>query len=200
MGFDCGDDDLNDFFNHQALLFQNERLGQTYFYRLTGTDKVVCAFTLSADSLKTMLLPGSRVKKIKELVPREKALQTYPSLLVGRMGVSVEFSGKGIGSKLMDNIKIYCDSHFPRLVRFLIVDAYNKDNVLSYYQKNEFFFVFSTEQQEREYLKRKISNDEILHTRQMFFDMKRWNVLDDGKGICMKLSLKEIKKTGIQII
>ncbi|MCL2074510.1 MAG: hypothetical protein FWH18_11355 [Marinilabiliaceae bacterium] len=27
--FDCGDNDLNDFFNRDALLFQHERLGQT---------------------------------------------------------------------------------------------------------------------------------------------------------------------------
>ena len=176
MDFDCGDSDLNDFFNHQALLFQNERLGQTYFYRLKKMDKVVCAFSLSADSLKTVLLPGSRVKKIKELVPREKALQTYPAFLIGRLGVSVEFSGQGVGSKLMDNIKIYCDSHFPRLLRFLVVDAYNNDNVLSYYQKNHFSFVFSTEEQEKENMKKKIADSDTLHTRQMFFDMKRWKI------------------------
>ena len=82
MDFDCGDNDLNDFFNHKALLFQHERLGQTYFFRLKETKKNVCAFTLSADSVKTILLPGSRIKKIKELIPREKALQTYPAFLI----------------------------------------------------------------------------------------------------------------------
>ena len=28
--FDCGDQDLNDFFNRDALLYQNERLGKTF--------------------------------------------------------------------------------------------------------------------------------------------------------------------------
>ena len=175
LGFDCGDSDLNDFFNHQSLLFQRERLGQTYYFCSKETGKVICAFTLSADSLKTILLPGSRIKKIKELIPHEKSLQTYPAFLIGRMGVSVDFSGKGIGTQLMDYIKIFCDSHFSNLVRFLVVDAYNKDSVLSFYQKNGFSFVFSSEQQEKENIKRKISDDEILHTRQMFFDIKRLN-------------------------
>jgi ribosomal protein S18 acetylase RimI-like enzyme len=174
MGFDCGDSDLNDFFNHDALLFQSERLGQTFYYCLKGTNKVVCAFSLSADSLKTALLPGSRIKKVKELIPREKSLQTYPALLIGRLGVSVEFSGQGVGSQLMYAIKNYCNGKFPHLVRFLVVDAYNNNAVLLYYQKNDFTFVFSSEQQEIENLKKKIGEDEVLHTRQMFFDMTRW--------------------------
>ena len=103
--FDCGDDDLNDFFNNEALLFQCELLAQTYYFCLKETRKIVCAYSLSADSLKTALLPGSRIKKIKELIPREKALQSYSALLIGRLGVSVEFAGQGIGSQLLYNIK-----------------------------------------------------------------------------------------------
>ena len=63
--FDCGDSDLNDFFNRDALLFQSERLGQTYYHCLKKTRKIVCAFSLSADSLKAALLPGSRIKKVR---------------------------------------------------------------------------------------------------------------------------------------
>jgi GNAT superfamily N-acetyltransferase len=177
--FYCGDSDLNDFFNHDALLFQSEKLGQTYYFCLKGTKKVVCAYSLSADSLKTVLLPGSRIKKVRELVPREKALQSYPALLIGRLGVSVEFAGQGIGSQLMKNIKYFCDINFPTLVRFLVVDAYNSDAVLAYYLKNRFSFSFSTEQQEKENLKKALKENENLHTRQMFYDMKRWNNEND---------------------
>jgi len=150
-------------------------LGRTLYYCLKGTNKIVCAFSLSADSLKTILMPGSRIKKIKELIPREKALQSYPALLIGRLGVSIEFAGKGIGSQLLKAIKMHCDLNFPYLVRFLVVDAYNKDTVIAFYQKNDFSFVFSTEQQEIENLRKKVDDDQILNTRQMFFDMERWN-------------------------
>jgi GNAT superfamily N-acetyltransferase len=172
--FDCGDSDLNDFFNHDALLFQRERLGQTYYYSLKETDKIVCAFSLSADSLKTVLMPGSRIKKVKELIPREKVLQSYSAILIGRLGVSAEFTGQGIGSQLMESIKFFCNLNFPTMARFLVVDAYNSDAVLSYYLKNDFSFVFSTEQQEKENLKKMVAENEILHTRQMFYDMERW--------------------------
>jgi GNAT superfamily N-acetyltransferase len=173
--FDCGDSDINDFFNHDAPLFQRARLGQTYYYRLKETERTVCAFSLSADSIKTVLLPGSRIKKIRDLIPREKALQSYPALLIGRLGVSVEFAGQGIGSQLMEDIKSYCNLRFPHLVRFIVVDAYNSASVLSYYQRNDFFFFFSTEQQEKDNLKKTVAEDENLHTRQMFYDMERWN-------------------------
>lgn len=44
----------------------------------------------------------------------------------------------------------------------------NKD-LDEYYRKNGFDFMFSTEEQEREY--RSISGDGPLHTRLMFFDL-----------------------------
>ena len=121
--FDCGINGLNactlrstrDFFNHKAFLFQQERLGQTYYFRSKETGKVVCAFSLSADSLKAAMLPGSRIKRVKELIPSEKALQTYPALLIGMLGVSVEFSSQGIGSLL--NIIVICN--FPLWYGFL---------------------------------------------------------------------------------
>jgi len=90
------------------------------------------------------------------------------------LGVSVEFSGQGVGTQLLKSIKNYYNSQLPNLARFLVVDAYNNSSVLSYYQKNDFSFVFSSEQQEKDYLKKKIAEDEPLYTRQMFFDMTRW--------------------------
>ncbi|GHT32305.1 hypothetical protein FACS189434_03750 [Bacteroidia bacterium] len=56
--------------------------------------------------------------------------------------------------------------------RFLVVDAYNKPEVLNFYQKNYFKAVFSTEQQEREY--KKLAPDQDLRTRYMFYDMINW--------------------------
>ena len=172
--FDCGDCDLNEFFIQKALMFQYEKLGQTFYGILKDTKKIICAFSLSADSVKTFLLPGSRIKKIKEFIPREKALQTYPAMLIGRLGVSVDFSGRGVGSQLLDYIKMYCHKRFNNVARFLVVDAYNNNSVLSFYQKNDFSFLFSTEEQEKENLRKKVSDNEILNTRQMFYDMKRW--------------------------
>ena len=172
--FDCDDDDLNDFFNHDAINYQNQWLGKTFYFEHKQTNRIVCAFSLAADSLKTVLMPNNRRKKVKELVPNEKSLQSYPSFLIGRLGVSKEFTGQGIGSQLMRYIKYHCVMHYPCFGRFLVIDAYNKADVLNFYQKNDFTFVFSTEQQERENFRKSPDNTAPLRTRQMFFDIMRW--------------------------
>jgi GNAT superfamily N-acetyltransferase len=171
--FDCDDSDLNDFFNHDALLFKKQMLGQTHFFRHAESGKIVCAFSLSSDSIKTGFLPSGRRGKVKQLIPHEKALQSYPAFLIGRLGVSTEFGRHGIGTQLLKYIVYFCNKQFPNLGRFLVVDAYNRFDVLKFYQKNGFAFVFSSEEQEKEYLKKSTDNAEPLHTRQMFYDMMR---------------------------
>jgi ribosomal protein S18 acetylase RimI-like enzyme len=167
-GFDCGNDDLNDFFNQDALKYKSQMLSRTYFFRHKSSGMVVCAFSFSASSIKTADLPGSRRKKVKEFIPREKSLKSYPAALIGRLGVASEFSAQGIGSQLMKVIKNICLFQYPDFVRYLLVDAYNEPNVIGFYQKNEFAPVFSTEEQEKENYRQ--TPYEPLHTRYMFYD------------------------------
>jgi GNAT superfamily N-acetyltransferase len=172
--FDCGDKDLNDFFNRDAVLYQDERLGKTFFHCHKQTGKVVCAFSLSADSVKTFLLTNNRRRKVKAHLPREKSLQSYPAMLIGRLGVSTEFGEQGVGTQLMKIIKEFCFNKFKHYVRFLTVDAYNIPEVLNFYAKNDFEYLFLTEEDERQNLKKSINSDEALNSRQMFFDLKRY--------------------------
>ena len=170
--FDCGNKELNDFFNNKSLLFKNQMLAMTCFFRHKESEKIVCAFSLSPNALKARDLPNNRQKKVKHLIPREKTLQSYPAFLVGRLGVSQDFNGQGVGSQLMNLIKGFCLDNYPDFCRFLVIDAYNNSSVLSFYQKNFFSTVFSTEEQEREAYK--IKSDEELQTRYLFYDMIRW--------------------------
>jgi len=170
--FDCGNADLNDFFNHDALQYKRQMLSQTCFFRLKSNGATVCAFSFSASSIKTSDLPGSRRKRVKEHVPREKTLKSYPGILIGRLGVSTKFSGQGAGTQLLGFIKDFCLANFPDFVRFLLVDAYNEPAVIGFYQKSDFATVFSTEQQEKETYRQ--SPDESLQTRFMFYDMIQW--------------------------
>jgi GNAT superfamily N-acetyltransferase len=170
--FDCGDDELNNFFNNEAIHFKEQLLAQTNFFQHKETRKIVCAFSLSPNSLKTSDLPGSRRKKVKEYIPREKSLQSYPAFLIGRLGVASEFSGQGIGSQLIIAIKSYCLTFYPDFCRFLLIDAYNNLSVLNFYLRNNFSPVFSTEEQERDAYK--INVTESLQTRYLFFDMIQW--------------------------
>jgi len=170
--FDCGNADLNDFFNHDALAYKQQMLSRTFFFRHKDSGKIVCAFSFSASSIKVSDLPNARRKKVKELIPMEKSLKSYPAILIGRLGVATEFNGQGVGSQLIDTIKSYCLSHFSDFVRFILVDAYNEPNVVTFYQKNKFIPVFSNEEQEKDTYKQ--PSDEALRTRYMFFDMIKW--------------------------
>jgi len=170
--FNCGDEELNDFFINKALPFKKQLLAMTCFFRQDINGKIVCAFSLSPNALKAKDLPNNRQRKVRELVPREKTLQSYPAFLVGRLGVSLEFSGQGLGTQLINYIKGFCLDKFPDFCRFLVVDSYNIPSVLSFYQKNFFSPVFSTEEQER--LAYKIKPGEELQTRYLFYDMIRW--------------------------
>ena len=170
--FDCGNADLNDFFNNDALEYKRQMLSQTCFFRHKRNGMVVCAFSFSASSIKTADLPGSRRKKVKEYVPREKTLKSYPGILIGRLGVATEFNGQGVGSQLIRLIKDYCITNFPDFVRFLLVDAYNEPSVVGFYQKNKFTEVFSSEEQEKENYRQ--PSAEVLRTRYMFYDMMQW--------------------------
>ena len=117
-GFDCGDAELNDYFNDKAIQFKEQMLAQTVFFRHIETEKIVCAFSMSPNALKTSDLPRSRRKKVREHIPREKLLGSYPAFLIGRLGVAKEFSGYGIGSQLMYFIKTYCLFAYTDFCRF----------------------------------------------------------------------------------
>jgi GNAT superfamily N-acetyltransferase len=170
--FDCGNEELNDFFNYKALPFKEQLLAMTCFFRHNESGKIACAFSLSPNALKAADLPNSRRKKVRDLIPHEKTLQSYPAFLVGRLGVSQNFSGQGVGTQLIDYIKFFCISNFPDFCRFLLIDAYNDNSVLSFYLKSNFSFVFSTEEQERTAYR--VDMAKPLETRYLFYDMIHW--------------------------
>lgn len=170
--FDCGNPDLNDFFCNDALKYQQQLLGETYFFQLKSTRKIVCVFTLSNDSIKVYDLPNSRQKKVKSSIPREKMMKSFPALLIGRLGVDISFSKQGIGSQVLDFIKSFTLIEFKNRCRFLLVDSYNNEDALKFYLKNEFWFVFSTEVQEKDYYQKEGIPE--LKTRFMCFDLMEW--------------------------
>lgn len=69
--FSCGNADLDDFFRQDASLYSRQMLGKSYCFRL-GEDPsvIVCAFTLSNDSIRVDILPNSREKKVQKDIPR----------------------------------------------------------------------------------------------------------------------------------
>lgn len=90
--FDCGHKDLNDFFANDAILYSAELLGKTYCFTLDANPSIiVCAFTVSNDSIKTTNLPNARKKRVLREIPNEKQMRSYPAVLFGRLGVNTNF-------------------------------------------------------------------------------------------------------------
>ena len=86
--FDCDHSDLNDFFANDVDNYSSELLGKTYCFTLDSDPTIiVCAFTISNDSIKTTNLPNSRKKKVIKGIPRPKQMRSYPAVLIGRLGV-----------------------------------------------------------------------------------------------------------------
>jgi GNAT superfamily N-acetyltransferase len=170
--FTCGDKDLDDFFLNNTGNFDRQLLGKSFCYRLEKDPSViVCAYTLSTSSVDARHLPRSRRDKLTEHVPHEKTLSSYPAALIGRLGVSVDFRGKGIGTELIENTIKPTFENFPIGCRFLTVDAYNNPAVMKFYEENGFKPLFSTEKQEKEHIG--MSPEGELKTRLMFFDLIR---------------------------
>jgi GNAT superfamily N-acetyltransferase len=174
--FDCANDDLNDFFAKEVLNYSSELLGKSYCFTLDADDQIiVAAFTISNDSIKTHTLPNSRKKRINTDIPRTKQMKSYPAVLIGRLGVhknfrKIEEEEKSIGDQLMDFIKSwFIDKANKTGCRFIVVDAYNNDTALKYYKRNGFKELFSTEDQEKEYMHIPING--TLTTRLLYFDL-----------------------------
>jgi tRNA(Met) C34 N-acetyltransferase TmcA len=109
---------------------------------------------------------------MKSLTHHEKPLRRYPGVLIGRLGVSSEFAGQGIGSEALDFVKGWFYSSSNKTgCRFVIVDAVNEPQVLSFYEKNAFRPLFPTEEQEFAYTTGKKDTPVILNTRLMYFDL-----------------------------
>ena len=167
--FKCGDKDLDDFFTEDAFLQSEELLCKNYCFSLVDDPtQLVAVFTLSNDSIKK--IPGSRKKKVEKNIPREKIYSSYPAVMIGRLGISQDFQSKHLGSDVLSFIKAwFVDPLNKTGCRFLLVDSYNKERNLKFYQNNEFKFLFSTEEQEREF--RCLAHDKPLNSRLMYFDL-----------------------------
>ena len=95
--FSCGNEDLDDFFKNDATRYAYYLMGKSYCFRKNDDPtKIVCAFTVSNDSIRIYDLPRSRKDYMKSLTHHEKPLRRYPGILIGRLGVNKDFCGKGI--------------------------------------------------------------------------------------------------------
>jgi GNAT superfamily N-acetyltransferase len=169
--FTCGDDDLDDFFINDSWLYAEQLLGKTYYF-ITKEDipSIVAAFTVANDSIKAALVSKTLRNKIQRNIPNSKRTRSYPAILIARLGVSSKFHGLHVGHQVIDFIKQWFSLPDNKSgCRFAVVDAYNRPNIIHFYELNGFKMLYSSEEEERETFS--ISENTPLHSRMMYYDL-----------------------------
>ena len=173
LSFTCGDTDLDDFFHNDAERYAAELMGKTYCWITEQKPhRIVALFTLANDSIKTLHLDKTTRNRLNRPIDNPKRGRSYPATLIGRIGVNQEFQGMNVGSQLMQFIKDWFRHEDNKTgCRFLVVDAYNNPRTLHFYERNDFRFLHTDEEEERAYYD--IPCEETIATRLMYFDLKK---------------------------
>lgn len=126
-GFDCGEKALDDYLQHYAT--QDIKRGVARVFVATPTDQATVVagyYTLSAASVAAEALPDALRKKL----PR----YPVPAALLGRLAVSQQAQGQGLGSILLaDACKRVAAASETLAVAAILVDA-KSPGVAAFYQ------------------------------------------------------------------
>lgn len=179
--FSCEEEDIDEFFAKDCLVNQRKLLGKTYLFCLKSQpDTIVTAFSLSNDSIRLTNRITDEYKEqfLDDTDLRDKTLKRFPAVLIGRLGTSKDFAGRGYGSAIMDFIKVLFRTNNRTGCRFLIVDALNRPETLRFYEKNGFRYLIGDERLEAKYMGIGVGHLP-LNTRLMFFDLLKLKVNEE---------------------
>ena len=154
--FDCGDDDLNEYFFKDSAAYRKELLSQSYQVFRVGSDLryPLAYIDFCNDAIRREYLGGAK-RKIHHL---KRGFRNYPAVKITRIGVRKSFQGMGLGSLILDAVKLFFLQNMKAGCRFLTLDAY--PSRVGFYRKNRF----------RELLVKDESVES--HGVPMFFDLK----------------------------
>lgn len=152
--FDCGDEDLNGFLVDNAIPSAQRHIANTFI--LMDEGEALAYFCLLTDKITKQEVSKADWRKLKKQFPRGKQFSSYPSIKIGRFAVASNRGKSGIGTNLMQTIKLkLLETVSMPAYRFLTVDAYME--AIPFYEKNGFVQLQPL--------------DENKDTRLMFFDM-----------------------------
>tara|TARA_B100000378_G_scaffold212230_1_gene175271 strand:+ start:959 stop:1495 length:537 start_codon:yes stop_codon:yes gene_type:complete len=156
--FDCENADLNGFLFDDAERFSKELLATTFI--IQSESETVAYFNYLNDKISHHEIGGNKdkfIQRISSLLPLGKdGFTSYPAVKIGRLAVSKNFKGRGIGREILNFTKqLFVDNNRTGC-KFITVDAYRES--LEFYKKNGF-----------EYLS---SRDKKSDTRLMYFNLE----------------------------
>lgn len=151
--FHCSDDFLNQFLRRKAKKHQNELLAVTYLV-IDDNKNIVGYYSLSSAEMPATDIVRSRFAN-------GKLYHAYPAIKIGRFAIDEKYNGHGYGTEIINLIKVQFSENAYQQIgsRFLLVDAYNDDKVLNFYNKKNDFEFWTNE-------------DKNSKTRLMYFDLK----------------------------
>jgi GNAT superfamily N-acetyltransferase len=154
QSFDCGDDDLTGFFRKDAFDYHQQLLATTYFLQPIKAIEEEIFFPVAFisfmnDSVKLSQEERKTTKKkffnkLKKQMPFQKrGYEDFPAVKIGRLGVSRDYQGQQIGTRLINLSKEVFITNNRTGCRYLTVDAYNRKDqrTINFYQKNDFDFL-----------------------------------------------------------
>ena len=161
--FNCGDDDLNDFLINDAWGYKKHLLAETYLCYPTDlfnadNKKPIAYISLCNDCIqiekdqKKNELKKFYKKCIKKTLPNRKSLHSsFPAVKIARLAVHQEVRRGGVGTHLLNMIKSLFLNDNRTGCKFLTVDAYNKKETISFYEKkNQFDFLWEKDNENRQ--------------------------------------------------
>lgn len=137
--FDCGDSDLNSFLLNDAQKHQENLLSVTYL--VEDANGIIAFFSVFNDKISIQdVESGNQWKKrFKGTFASGKQFRSYPAVKIGRLGVNENYKGSGIGTAILDYIKILFITDNRTGCKYITVDAYSQS--ISFYEKNKFQYM-----------------------------------------------------------
>lgn len=156
--FDCGDVDLNEFFLKDSIHYNSQLLAITYIFE--SEIETVAFFSLSNDKIVNRDFETKKTisHKLARNIPNEKRRPSYPAVKIGRFGVHIDYQNRGIGSQVIDFIKVFLTTDNKAGFRFITVDAYNTERTIGFYESHGFRLLTQKDKDDK--------------TRLMYFDLK----------------------------
>ena len=136
--FNCGErySDLNDFIINDAPLYRKELFAVTYLMEDEGAP--VAYFSLANDriGIEDFHDTTSYNRFRRKRFVNSKRIKHYPAVKICRLGVDISRQFAGVGTKLMNFIKLFFLDDNKTGCRYITVDAHI--DAVPFYMKNGF--------------------------------------------------------------
>ena len=126
----AGDEDIDDFIINDAKRHFIHRIAVTYILTIPPDNFIYAFATLSNDAIKF------KTKRFDGF-----PYSSLPAVKIGRLGVKKEFQHNGLGGVVLNMVSNFMCTSNRTGCRFITLDAYNKQNILHFYQKHGFDYI-----------------------------------------------------------